>query len=352
MGWGYNEWRPYVPVARRKANGRAEAVKQAKKAGRKPQPVVISGRKIATTFWGKAWCDNLEGYSDYANRLPRGRTYVRNGSVVDLEITTGRLKALVAGSDIYEVDVQIDQLKPREWKRIKADSAASIDSLLDLLAGRFSDGVMQRLTRQKDGLFPRPKEIHLSCSCPDWATLCKHVAAVMYGVGAHLDHQPELLFLLRGVDHNDLVTEAVAEGNLDSALGSGGSDLASEDLGAMFGIELDSSAVADAGQTSSSGKRSPRKSASTRSKAVVKKGKATKKAAKKKAAKKKQPGKTTAKKATTKKTAGKKKTASRKKVVKKKATRKTAVAKKVTKKKAVRKKTAGRKKAGRKKASR
>jgi uncharacterized Zn finger protein len=347
MGWGYNEWRPYVPVARRKANGRAQAASQAKKAGRKPQPVVISGRKIATTFWGQAWCDNLEGYSDYANRLPRGRTYVCNGSVVDLEITTGRLKALVAGSDTYEVDVRIDQLKPREWKRIKADSAASIDSLMDLLAGRLSDGVMRRLTRQKDGLFPRPKEIHLSCSCPDWATLCKHVAAVLYGVGAHLDHQPELLFLLRGVDHNDLVTEAVAAGNLDTALGSGSTDLAGEDLGAMFGIELDSSSVADAGQTSSSGKRSRRKSASGRNKAVVKKG-----TAKKKAVKKKQPGKTTAKKATTKKTAGKKKPASTKKVVKKKATRKKAVAKKATKKTAVRKKTAGKKKAGRRKKSR
>jgi len=228
-------------------------------------------------------------------------------------------------------------LKSQEWKRIKADSAASIDSLMDLLAGRLSHGVMQRLTRQKDGLFPRPGEIHLSCSCPDWATLCKHVAAVLYGVGAHLDQQPELLFLLRGVDHNDLATEAVAEGNLDTVLGSGGTDLVGEDLGAMFGIELDSSsATAGAVQASSNSKRSPRKSTSGRSKAATRKGVAKKTAKKKRASK-----------AAVKKAAGKKKSAATKKVAKKKATRKKA-----TKKKVVRKKTVGKKKAGKRKTSR
>ena len=238
MSWG--RWDPYVPVGRRQANARRQAASLAKKSGRELQPVQVQSRKIARTFWGKAWCENLEQYSDFSNRLPRGRTYARNGSIIDLMISSGRIDAIVAGRDTYTVEIEIDALKPAVWKRIKSDCAESIDSLLDLLAGRFSDGVMQRLTREKDGLFPRPKEIHMSCSCPDWATVCKHVAATFYGVAVQLDDHPELLFQLREVDHNDLVGEAVAEGNLETAFGLPSDDLGGADLGELFGIELES----------------------------------------------------------------------------------------------------------------
>ena len=168
MSWGYG-YREYVPVGMRKAQATRFAIDHARQQGRSVQPVAINGRKIATTFWGKAWCDHLESYSDYANRLPRGRTYVRNGSVVDLDISAGCVKAIVAGSDVYEIDIQIDRLKAADWKRIRSDCSESIDSLLDLLGGRFSEGVMQRLTRRPDGLFPGPREIRMECSCPDWA---------------------------------------------------------------------------------------------------------------------------------------------------------------------------------------
>ncbi len=238
MRWGYG-FREYVPVGQRRYDARAYAKELADQVGRSVQPVELRGKKIASTFWGKAWCDNLESYSDFANRLPRGRTYVRNGSVVDLMISAGRLDAVVAGSEPYQIEVQIDPVKPAAWKKIRQDCAASIDSLIDLLGGRFSDGVMQRLTRKGDGLFPSPREIHLDCSCPDWARLCKHVAAVLYGVGAQLDSRPELLFLLRGVDHTQLVSEAASRENLSTALGEGSGDLAGEDLSEMFGIELD-----------------------------------------------------------------------------------------------------------------
>jgi uncharacterized Zn finger protein len=236
MYWG---WKPYVPVARRRANAARAAQQFAKKRGRELQPIAIDGRKIARTFWGEAWCDSLENHSDFENRLPRGRTYVRNGSVIDLDIARGRIDALVSGSEIYTVRVEIAGFKPAHWKQLKTECAESIDSLLDLLAGRFSDGVMRRLTDPQQGLFPQPKEIKMSCSCPDWAVLCKHVAAVLYGVGARLDQEPQLLFLLRGVDHAELVSEAVSDGNLESALSGSGNALAGEDLGAMFGIELD-----------------------------------------------------------------------------------------------------------------
>lgn len=239
MSW-YEGWRPYVPVAKRRAKAAAYAKRLAKKEKRILTPVHIAGRKIASSFWGQAWCDNLERYTDFANRLPRGRTYVRNGSVIDLAISRGRIKSIVSGSEVYHIEIEIDVLKKALWNRLKRDCSSAIDSLLDLLQGHFDQGVMQRLTQRDEGLFPQPREIEMRCSCPDWAGLCKHLAATLYGVGALLDAQPELLFTLRGVDHLELIREAVGTANLDWALeGSAGEPLAGADLGAMFGIEIE-----------------------------------------------------------------------------------------------------------------
>lgn len=249
MGWrnrgygrygGYGMFRPYVPVAKRRADAQKFALALAKKEKRNLTPVQIEGRKIATTFWGQAWMDNLERYSDFDNRLPRGRTYVRNGSVIDLTIGRGLVKAIVSGSEIYQVEVNIGTLASAVWKKIKNDCAHSIDSLIDLLSGKFDNGVMQRLTRTGDGLFPQPAEIKMKCSCPDYATLCKHVAAVLYGVGARLDTQPELLFTLRDVDHTELIQQATTGKNLDRMLTTSKTGtLGGEDLGELFGIELE-----------------------------------------------------------------------------------------------------------------
>ncbi len=264
-GW-YGDFRPYVPVATRKANAEKHAAKVAKKEKRALAPVKIDGTKIARTFWGLAWCDNLERYSDYANRLPRGRTYVRNGSVVDLQIENGKIKALVAGSDVYTVTITIDTLKAPSWKKIKTDCSQSIASLIDLLQGKFDQGVMERLTQRDGGLFPKPGEIKMRCSCPDSAWLCKHLAAVMYGVGARLDLSPELLFTLRAVDHLELIGQAVTADNLDKTLGAGQqTGLADSDLGELFGIEIDSGAVVTAAEVDSTspGKRAKTKSQKT-----------------------------------------------------------------------------------------
>jgi uncharacterized Zn finger protein len=254
MGWGYYGFREYVPVARRKANGLKHAAAVAKKQGRELAPVKIEGRKIAKTFWGQSWCDNLEAYSDYENRLPRGATYVRNGSVLDLVIKPRRIEAMVAGSETYTITIDIATLPKATWQRIKQDCTTAIDSLLDLLAGRFSDGVMQRLTRQEGGLFPKPAEIKMKCSCPDSSYCCKHLAAVMYGVGARLDKQPELLFRLREVDPHELVSQAVAEGNLEKELGEDQSAFAGQDLGTIFGIELESTPAKPKGRVRKSSK--------------------------------------------------------------------------------------------------
>lgn len=239
MSW-YGGWRPYVPVAKRRAKAASYAVRLAKKEKRALSPVCITGRKIATSFWGQAWCDNLERYSDFANRLPRGRTYVRNGSVIDLGISRGKIKSIVSGSEIYHIEIEIAVLNNAIWNRVKRDCSSAIDSLLDLLQGRFDSGVMQRLTQRDEGLFPRPKEIKMRCSCPDWAGLCKHLAATLYGVGARLDAAPELLFTLRGVDHLELIREAVGTTNLDRALeGRSDATLVGADLGEVFGIDIE-----------------------------------------------------------------------------------------------------------------
>jgi uncharacterized Zn finger protein len=264
MAWNDNEWQPYVGVNQRIAQAVKAAAQLARKQGREPAPIKLSSRNITTTFWGNAWCDNLNAYSDYANRLPRGATYVRNGSVVDLVVKPLRIEALVAGSSTYTIDIQIKALADTVWASIRNDCSASIDSLLDLLAGRFSEGVMQRLTRQKDGLFPAPKEIKMSCSCPDWSNCCKHLAAVMYGVGARLDSQPELLFLLRDVDHQELVSQAVDAGNLETQLNAGDRSLADADLGEIVGIELDSIPAAPTRRTR---KRDDKKQSSSSSRA-------------------------------------------------------------------------------------
>ncbi len=227
-------WKPYVPVAQR----RRSTARELKKLGRQAAPVVIEGRTIARTFWGKAWCENLERYSDYSNRLPRGRTYVRNGSVVDLALSAGKVAARVSGSSLYSVSIVVSPLRNARWKALCKACGGGIDSVVELLQGRFAKGVMERLCGPKTGLFPSPAEIRFSCSCPDWASMCKHVAACLYGVGARLDHSPELFFTLRQVDQTDLIATAGAALALASAAPAPSRLLDDEALSELFGVEL------------------------------------------------------------------------------------------------------------------
>lgn len=236
MSYGY--WKPYVPVAKRRAQAE-KAVAKAKKAGQDMQPVRIEGRTIAKTFWGKAWCDNLEAYSDFENRLPRGRTYVRNGSVIDLKIEPGKVRARVVGSDLYQIEIGIGAVPDTQWKSLAKECTGSIASLVELLQGKLSKAVMERICQPKTGLFPAPKDIQLDCSCPDWATMCKHVAAVLYGVGARLDAQPELLFTLRQVDANALVTQAAELSVKTRKAPARSKVLDDSQLADVFGIEMD-----------------------------------------------------------------------------------------------------------------
>jgi len=228
-------WPAYVPVAERRRKAEREVAKLRKK-GHATAPVQIEGRAIVTTVWGKAWCDNLESYRDYESRLPRGRTYVRNGSVIDLQIGPREVNALVSGSAIYKVTIGIASVPAAQWQSICAGCAGRIDSLVELLQGRLSKGVMERICRQGTGLFPKPSDIRFSCSCLDFASMCKHVAAVLYGVGARLDRNPELLFRMRAVDENDLLADlgdAIPTSKLP-----GERVLAGEDVSALFGLDM------------------------------------------------------------------------------------------------------------------
>ena len=238
-GYGYPA---YVSVAERRQKAEKAAAK-AKKAGKNYSPIEPYRGAIAKTVWGQAWCDNLEAFSDYENRLPRGAKYVRNGSVIDLQIAPGKVSAQVMGSNLYTVDVAIKPVATVKWKAICTDCAGSIDSLVELLQGKLSGAVMQRISAPVTGLFPAPKEISFDCSCPDWAGMCKHIAAVMYGVGKRLDDQPELLFGLRGVDAKDLVARAGA-GLKAPAKGSKSAKVLDDAaLADVFGLEMDEGAA-------------------------------------------------------------------------------------------------------------
>jgi len=250
----YFAWQTYISVAEKRRQAAREVAKL-KKQGRSIAPVKIDGRTIAKSFWGQAWCTNLERYSDYENRLPRGRTYVRNGSVVDLQIAKGEVTAMVAGSDLYRINIAISPVKSSRWKAICRECAGTIDSLIELLQGRLAKGVMDRVCREGDGLFPSPSEIKLSCSCPDWADMCKHVAAALYGIGARLDEKPQLLFVLRGVDENELVANAGTDLSLSKAMPHAAKVLDHGDVAALFGLEMAETASFD---TAAARKRSRR----------------------------------------------------------------------------------------------
>lgn len=183
------------------------------------EPVIIEGRKIAKTWWGIAWIENLEDYSDYENRIPRGRSYVRSGSVIDLKISEGKINALVQGTKAkpYSVSITISKIDEKKWENLTKDAANKVESMEELIEGKFPTEMKELLTMHSSGLFPSPKEIAFDCSCPDWANMCKHVAATLYGVGAKLDDDPSLFFKLRQIDMDVLIKKSIDK-NLDNLL--------------------------------------------------------------------------------------------------------------------------------------
>ncbi|TMA81151.1 MAG: hypothetical protein E6J56_02660 [Deltaproteobacteria bacterium] len=233
-------FREYLPVGARRARGALELRRLLRAEKRRAAPIVVDGRKIVRTFWGRAWCENLERYSDFASRLPRGRSYARNGSVLDLQIVPGAARAYVAGYELYTVDVSIAPLPARRWRGVVCACGSEIGSVIGLLRGELPDDVLAVLTDGRRGLFPEPREIRMRCSCPDAAVMCKHVAATLYGVGVRLDQRPELFFTLRQVNQEDLVQGAATRDVLGvtTRRKNGAKRIASDELESIFRIEM------------------------------------------------------------------------------------------------------------------
>jgi len=292
----WHQWPEYISVAERRARA-ARALRKLKKKGTDAKPIEpFSGRKIAHSFWGKAWCTHLKTYSDYANRLPRGRSYLRHGQVCHLEIEPGEIIAEVSGSYLYKVKVSVDPLSKKAWRRIKKACAGEIGSLLELLQGHFSDQVMAIVADPARGLFPQADELHLGCSCPDGAYMCKHIAAALYGVGRRLDDEPDLLFYLRDVDPHDLLDADLDIPTDDITPDEAAHIIEGAQLGDLFDIDFDDDFdLAPPEEPSDEPHEAPpkaikKKSEKKNSKSEKRASKSTKKkATKKKAAKKRKP---------------------------------------------------------------
>lgn len=232
-GFEYDDFPAYVPVEERRRQAKANA---------RPgwEPVAIHAeRGMAQSFWGRAWCTNIESYADFRSRLERGRSYARTGAVLHLEIAEGNVLARVLGSRVYDTQVKIRAVPKARWDEVCRRCAGEIGSIVDLLQGRLSQSVMAHMCSRESGLFPTPGEISFSCSCPDWADMCKHVAAVLYGVGARLDEKPQLLFQLRGVDESELIARAGSEITIGAGRAGSAKRLVDADLGALFELDLD-----------------------------------------------------------------------------------------------------------------
>lgn len=234
MSWDYYPPKRSVASVRQAAKKKAESLQKKDKS---VQPVIIDGKIIVRSFWGKAWCKNLLSYHDFANRLPRGRSYVLNRAVIDLRIEATHIRALLAGSATYQVNVNIAPLSDAQWQLFKEDTSGQISSAIALLQGKLPTDVLKRIVDPHEGLFPTPAEISMDCDCPDSAQMCKHIAAAMYGVGHRLDTEPELLFKLRGVNQSELIQQVIGSGN-QQALEHTRPQVAGNHLENIFGVKI------------------------------------------------------------------------------------------------------------------
>ena len=236
----------YVSVAEKRAKAEKKIL-QLKKKNPAISPVCVKGNKLAESWWGISWNKNLESYADYSNRIGRGRSYVRHGAVLDLKIKSGKIISLVQGSVSrpYTIEISIQKIKTPAWENILKKCQGKIDSLHALLDGKLPKAMVDILIDKKDGIFPSPGEIKFYCSCPDSATMCKHIAATLYGVGTRLDQNPALFFTLRGVDMENLVSQAIQK-EADQLIKKSKTKtskriIQNADLSSTFGIDFDES---------------------------------------------------------------------------------------------------------------
>lgn len=275
--YGFGE---YVSVGEKKRRAERQIAKLSKK--RKIKPVTVAGRSLARTWWGKAWNKNLERYADFANRVGRGRSYLRHSCVIHLEVEPGKVTAIVNGSDLYNITIDIDPVDEKTWEEIRKICSGKLDSIADLVDGKFPKQLEELFMKKGSGLFPSPDEISFDCDCPDWASMCKHIAACLYGIGSRLDDDPTLLFVLRKIDPAELISQTInktTEDLLEKAENQGGRVLADSDLGDVFGIDMDDldslevPSLPAPGKKASSSRKSAKKSPAKKNATPKKSGK-------------------------------------------------------------------------------
>lgn len=226
-----DEYPRYVSAAERKE--KSEKLIKKLQTSQNLNPIVVKAKSIATSFWGKSWCRHLSTYEYYTARLSRGRSYLRSGTVVDLQISEGLVQAQVLGTSLYQVNIRFENLDPELWSEFVQKTSGEIDSLLDLLAGNLPEKITEVMCDPFSGFFPDESKIRFSCTCLDDADLCKHVAAALYGVAIRFDEDAKLFFILRGVDPSDLLKQATKDFSSPQA-----EDISKEDLSDLFQIDL------------------------------------------------------------------------------------------------------------------
>ncbi|TDD18652.1 hypothetical protein E1218_25585, partial [Kribbella turkmenica] len=168
-----------------------------------------SRRPFGATWWGRAWLEALEQRARLdPNRLSRGRSYARRGSVLDLTVSPGEVEAFVQGSRVtpYQVTVRIRAFTTAEWDAVLDVVSAQIGRVAALLDGELPPEVVDDVHAAGLDLLPGAGEVLTNCSCPDFAVPCKHSAAVCYLIADALDDDPFALLLLRGRPRDDLLT--------------------------------------------------------------------------------------------------------------------------------------------------
>ena len=197
-------------------------------AGEELHPVVNKTRKLARNFWGSAWMKQLALCESGGMCLAPGRTLLRHACVLHVDIQPGSISALVSAEEVFEVELKLESLDEERLDRLAATCSGHIDSLLSLMQGKVDEAVLQQLCHPENGLLPTPEDWHMHCTCPDWAEPCPHAAAAIYAAGCLIDEKPELLFTLRGIQPEALLSAPAPANEIDA-----------DKLSAMFGIDLD-----------------------------------------------------------------------------------------------------------------
>lgn len=181
MSWYYN-YKPSKPIQTQ------EGIKTKSQRG-----------DFVKNWWATRWIEAVERVMD-AGRLRRGRSYARAGQVLAVEESAGGVTARVQGSrrTPYKVTIEVKPLSDAQWTAVFSALSERAIFTAELLNGQMPQNIEEAFAAAGVSLFPGRGELTAGCSCPDWASVCKHIAAAQYILAERFDDDPFLLFRLRG----------------------------------------------------------------------------------------------------------------------------------------------------------